>query len=205
MASLLEHTMINKLDKELGDAIREVGGNIDNVDNISQYPNIIREQLSSNGINLTKNIILEGDSCIIIADEEGRDVYNTEYATGEKTGLNPGAYYIRICTAVKGVEPVYIDCTPISNGNMPGDVDIQDIINRLYETETQIEYLDKRVDYLEKAESDNIDEIVEKVSDKITDEVTDDVTKTIEETFVSDSELEEMMFSIDELEEILTI
>lgn len=163
MASLTEHVMINKLGDDLDSAITFVGGDTTGVDNIMQYPAIIREQLSASGINFNKSIILEGDSAVIIADSEGRDSYNTEYAVGEKTGLNPGAYYIRICTAVKDIEPVYIDLTPVidlvSNGE-PVDIDtivdrvikspeivkvIQDEINKqIYDLEKRISMLEKR-------------------------------------------------------------
>ena len=196
MASLTEHVMINKLGDDLDEAITFVGGDTSSVTNIMQYPQIIKDQLNSANISL-KEIILEGDSAIIIADETGRDEYNTSYAVGVKTGLNPGAYYIRICTAVKDIEPVYIDLTPIMD-----QISLEDDIQTIF---TKIINLETRVSNLEKDSEDNIDEIAEKVFDKIIDEVTDEVTKTIEETFVSDSELEEMMFSIDELEKILTI
>lgn len=162
MASLTEHVMINKLGDDLDSAITFVGGDTTGVDNIMQYPAIIREQLSASGINFNKSIILEGDSAVIIADSEGRDSYNTEYAVGEKTGLNPGAYYIRICTAVKDIEPVYIDLTPVidlvSNGE---SVDIDTIVDRVIkspeiikviqnEINNQIYDLEKRISALEK-------------------------------------------------------
>lgn len=162
MASLTEHVMINKLGDDLDSAITFVGGDTTGVDNIMQYPAIIREQLSASGINFNKSIILEGDSAVIIADSEGRDSYNTEYAVGEKTGLNPGAYYIRICTAVKDIEPVYIDLTPVidlvSNGE---SVDINTIVDRVInspeivkviqnEINNQIYDLEKRISALEK-------------------------------------------------------
>ena len=162
MASLTEHVMINKLGDDLDSAITFVGGDTTGVDNIMQYPAIIREQLSASGINFNKSIILEGDSAVIIADSEGRDSYNTEYAIGEKTGLNPGAYYIRICTAVKDIEPVYIDLTPVidlvSNGE---SIDIDAIVERVIkspeivkviqnEINNQIYDLEKRISVLEK-------------------------------------------------------
>lgn len=212
MASLTEHVMINKLGDDLDEAITFVGGDTSNVSHIMQYPQIIREQLSAGKIDLNKSIILEGDSCIIIADSEGRDQYNTEYAIGEKSGLNPGAYYIRICTAVKDIEPVYIDLTQIIGSNDPSDIDVQELINRVVDVEkditdieTSVSNITERVNILEKTESDNLDEIVNKVSDRITDDVTIEVTKTIEDTFVSDTELREMMFSTEDLEKILTI
>lgn len=131
MADLLEHVMINKLGDDLDEAITYVGGDTSLVSHISQYPDIIREQLSANGITLDKTIILEGDSCVIIADETGRDEYNTEYAVGVKTGLNPGAYYIRICTAVKDIEPIYIDLTPITDLINLGGADLDSIVQQV--------------------------------------------------------------------------
>ena len=193
MASLLEHTMINKLDKELGDAILDVGGSIDGVDNIMQYPNVIRKQLSSNGINLTKNIILEGDSCIIIADEGGRDEYNTEYAVGEKTGLNPGAYYIRICTAVKGVEPVYIDLTPVTDLIQSGGevVNIDTIVKKVIESpeikvaisqevQSHIEDINNRLTVLENKEHLTTDNVQDLINSSLTNYVTKDELNDIE-------------------------
>lgn len=123
--------MINKLGDDLDSAITFVGGDTSQVSNIMQYPDIIREQLSAQGVTPGKEIILEGDSCIIIADSEGRDEYNTEYAIGVKTGLNPGACYIRICTAVKDIEPVYIDLTPVMSNIESCDVDIDSIVKEV--------------------------------------------------------------------------
>ena len=136
MASLTEHVMINKLGDDLDNAITFVGGDTSSISNIMEYPQIIREQLSAGGsVNLTE-LILEGDSAIIIADETGRDEYNTKYATGIKTGLNPGAYYIRICTAIKNIEPVYIDLTPVTDLIQGGgeSMDINTIINKVIES-----------------------------------------------------------------------
>ena len=246
MASLTEHVMINKLGDDLDSAITFVGGDTTDVDNIMQYPAIIREQLSASGINFNKSIILEGDSAVIIADSEGRDSYNTEYAVGEKTGLNPGAYYIRICTAVKDIEPVYIDLTPVidlvSNGE---SVDIDTIVDRVIkspeivkviqdEINKQIYDLEKRISMLEKrpegitegevlvlienslksyASKEELTLVIERVegleqaADQDLDYIVQRVIEsdTINNTFVSDVELENMMFSEEELENILTI
>lgn len=128
MANIMEHVLINKLGDDLDSAITFVGGDTSNVSNIMQYPQIIRNQLGC-GTQLGKELILEGDSCIIEADEQGRDYYNTEYAVGEKTGLNPGTLYLRICTAVKGIEPVYIDLTRVSGGG--SSIDIDQIVNKV--------------------------------------------------------------------------
>lgn len=111
MANLVEHVMLNKFTDELDEAITLVGGDTSHVSHFSEYPEVIKSQLIAGKI--PSEYILEGDSSIIIADENGRDKYNTQYAVGEKTGLIPGAVYIRICTAIKNIEPVYIDCTTI--------------------------------------------------------------------------------------------
>ena len=172
MADLLEHVMINKLGDDLDEAITYVGGDTTSVRHISQYPDIIREQLSANGITLDKSIILEGDSCVIIADETGRDEYNTEYAVGVKTGLNPGAYYIRICTAVKDIEPVYIDLTPVTEligGGIPGDLDIDKIVNMVINSPTM------QNNYVSNQEFTNLETTVNEFQTDIT-EVHNNVT-----------------------------
>lgn len=168
MASLIEHAMINKLGDDLDSAITFAGGDTSSVTNIMQYPEIIKQQLSASGVNLNSSIILEGDSCVIKSDEDGRDYFNTEYASGIKTGLNPQTYYVRICTAVKDIEPVYIDMTPITDligtGEIPGDLDMDAIVEAvlkeistdhfassedLEKVSKSVDALDKRVDALE--------------------------------------------------------
>lgn len=131
MAGLLEHVMINKLGDDLDEAITLVGGNTSGVTNIMQYPLIIKDQLTAGDAPAIpkKELILEGDTCIIKSDENGYDIYNTQYASGTKTGLNPNTLYIRICTAVKGIEPIYIDTTPLSE--IIGDIDMENIINEV--------------------------------------------------------------------------
>ena len=111
MANLIEHVMLNKFTDELDEAITFVGGDTSKVSHFSEYPEVIKAQLVAGKI--PTEYILEGDTSIIIADEYGRDQYNTQYAVGEKSGLIPGALYIRICTAIKDIEPIYVDCTPI--------------------------------------------------------------------------------------------
>jgi hypothetical protein len=49
MGSLVEHALINKLDNDLNNAIKFVGGDTSNVTHISQYPDVIKGQLSSTG------------------------------------------------------------------------------------------------------------------------------------------------------------
>lgn len=153
--------MINKLGDDLDSAITFAGGDTSSVTNIMQYPEIIRQQLSSSGVNLNSSIILEGDSCVIKSDEDGRDHFNTEYASGIKTGLNPETYYVRICTAVKDIEPVYIDMTPITNligtGELPGDIDMDAIVEAVlkeissehFATSEDLEKVSKSVSSLE--------------------------------------------------------
>lgn len=150
MADLLEHVMINKLGDDLDEAITYVGGDTSRVSHISQYPSIIKEQLSANGVKLDKEIILEGDSCVIIADESGRDEYNTEYAVGVKTGLNPGAYYVRICTAVKDIEPIYIDLTPVTDLIITGGIDLDAIVQQVINSPTM------ESTYVSKADLDDL-------------------------------------------------
>lgn len=254
MASLTEHVMINKLGDDLDEAITFVGGDTSMVDNIMQYPQVIKDQLSAGSIKWDKTLILEGDSCIIIADEGGRDIYNTEYAAGEKTGLNPGAYYIRICTAVEDIEPVYIDMTPVMELINSGDLtDINNSIKELdrriteleagdniteseililienslknYVTKSDLDSLEVRVKDLEERpegvsqstvqqivndsliEINNRVENLEQESDQDLDYIVQQVIEsdTIQNTFVSDIELENMMFTEEELDELLTI
>ena len=196
MASLTEHVMINKLGDDLDDAITFVGGDTSNVSHIMQYPRIIREQLSANNIH-GDELILEDDTCIIIATNDGRDEYNTRYASGVKSGLIPNSYYLRICTAVQDIEPIYVDLSPIMD-QISSEDDIQTIFNKL-------ESIENRIEILEQSEKDDINEIASKVTDIVKDDVTIEVTKTIEQTFVSDVELQGMMFSEEDLEKILTI
>lgn len=196
MASLTEHVMINKLGDDLDDAITFVGGDTSNVGHIMQYPQIIREQLSANNIH-GDELILEDDTCIIIATDDGRDEYNTRYASGVKSGLIPNSYYLRICTAVQDIEPIYVDLSPIMD-QISSEDDIQTIFNKL-------ETIENRIEILEQSEKDDINEIASKVTDIVKDDVTIEVTKTIEQTFVSDVELQGMMFSEEDLEKILTI
>lgn len=49
MGSLVEHALINKLDNDLNNAIKFVGGDTSKVTHISQYPDVITGQLSSTG------------------------------------------------------------------------------------------------------------------------------------------------------------
>ena len=198
MASITEHVMINKLGDDLDSAITFVGGDTSNVTNIMQYPQIIRDQLGC-GMQPRKEIILEGDSCIIEADEQGRDVYNTEYAIGEKTGLNPGTLYLRLCTAVKDIEPVYIDLTRISSGS---DADIEAIINQIiddklndYVTKSDVASINDRLVVLEKKDEQDLEYIIRQVIE----------SDTIQNTFISHNEMDEMILDEDQLEDILTI
>ena len=155
MADLIEHVMINKLGDDLDDAITTVGGDTSGVSHIMQYPSIIREQLSAQGITNIDKFLLEGDSCIIKADENGYDEYNTDYSQGTKTGLNPNTLYIRICTAIKDIEPVYIDLTPVTQligeGGEGGNIDIDEIINNVINsTQMQNNYVsNQKFDALE--------------------------------------------------------
>ena len=155
MADLIEHVMINKLGDDLDSAITTVGGDTSGVSHIMQYPSIIREQLSAQGVTNIDKFLLEGDSCIIKADENGYDEYNTDYAQGTKTGLNPNTLYIRICTAVKDIEPVYIDLTPVTQligeGGEGGNIDIDEIINNVINsTQMQNNYVsNQKFDTLE--------------------------------------------------------
>lgn len=109
--------MINKLISGVSNAIVKVGGDISNVSSPAEYADVIREQLSRTGSVLNKEIILDGYSCIIEADENGCDYYNTEYYVGSKTGLKPKTLYLRICPAVVDGSPIYIDLTRITVEN----------------------------------------------------------------------------------------
>ena len=196
MASLTEHVMINKLGDDLDDAITFVGGDTSNVSHIMQYPQIIREQLSANNIH-GDELILEDDTCIIIATDDGRDEYNTRYASGVKSGLKRNSYYLRICTAVQDIEPIYVDLSPIMD-QISSEDDIQTIFNKL-------ENIENRIEILEQSDKEDINEIALKVTDIVKDEVTIEVTKTIEQTFVSDTELNDMILDNNELDKVLTI
>lgn len=122
MASLTEHVMINRFSDDLDDAIRSVGGNTESVVNITQYPDIIRQQLHAYLPIEIDKYILEDVTCVIHTNENGEDTYDTEYASGVMTGLSPDTLYIRICTTIKDLEPIYIDMTPVLAEATAGDI-----------------------------------------------------------------------------------
>lgn len=210
MASLVEHAMINKLGDDLDSAITFVGGDTSSVTNIMQYPEIIKQQLSSSGINLNSSIILEGDSCVILSDEDGRDYFNTEYASGIKTGLNPETYYVRICTAVKDIEPVYIDLTPITNligsGELPGDIDLDAIVKAvlkeldedfakesdLLKISSDVNGLKQKVEVLENAEPEVTEEDLLGVKNELGARIESIESIDITNNYVSKESLESM-------------
>jgi hypothetical protein len=167
MANLAEHVMMNKWDDDINNAIISVGGKTEGSSGLPDYANIIRNQLISkdNCIQNGKEILLEGDSCIIEADETGRDNYNTEYAIGVKTGLVPGTLYLRICTAVKDLEPIYIDLTRL---NINDDlIDIDSIIAELLNSRNFMTQITNDI-------SENISQDVESlVNDIITENTMD--------------------------------
>ena len=136
MANLTEHVILNKWDNDINDAIVAVGGDTQGSAGLPDYAKIIREQLVARGATPSPSpgveFILEGDSCIIEADATGCDPYNTEYAVGIKSGLIPGVLYLRLCTAVKDIEPVYIDLQRLTGTQ----VDIDAIINELLNSNT---------------------------------------------------------------------
>lgn len=211
MAGLVEHVMINKLGDDLDDAITFVGGDTSEVHNIMQYPRVIREQLMAGKIDLNKSIILEGDSCVIIADAEGRDQYNTEYATGIKTGLNPGAYYIRLCTAVSDIEPVYIDLTPIFSDIEIGGLDIDEVVSRVISSnEIKVAIQNEVNKVLSKyALQSDLDEIEERVSalenwempeSGLTEEEVNNIISNILSGYVKNESLEDIERRISEVE-----
>lgn len=193
MASLTEHVMINKLGDDLDDAITFVGGNTSSVTNIMQYPQIIREQLSASNIH-GDELVLEDDTCIIIATDDGRDEYNTRYASGVKTGLNPGAYYIRICTAVEDIEPVYIDLTPVTDLIQSGGgiVNIDTIVKKVIESpeiktainqeiQSHLEDINNRLTVLENKEHLTTDDVQDLINSSLTNYVTKDELNDIEQ------------------------
>lgn len=113
MASLTEHVMINKLINGVSKSIKMVGGDVSNVSYPSDYATVIKDQLVRSNSTLSKEIILDGYSCIIESDEEGCDYYNTDYYAGVKQGLKPKTLYLRICPAVIDGSPIYIDLSRI--------------------------------------------------------------------------------------------
>lgn len=132
MADLTEHVIINKWDNDINSAIVSVGGDTEGASGLPDYASIIREQLIAKNCPSApvdgKEFILEGDSCIIEADENGCDPYNTEYAVGIKSGLNPGVLYLRLCTAVKNIEPVYVDLTRLMNGSISVEQVVKELL-----------------------------------------------------------------------------
>jgi chromosome segregation ATPase len=134
--------------KNLKTLYNDQTANIAAVNNEVEKVSRVTGQLSLNVINLEskieeltgiaegelKEVIVDEDNYIIFADSQGRDYYNTRYASGIKTGLEPGSMYIRICTAVKNIDPIYIPLDPLIK-NLPtgegGNVNINEIVNEV--------------------------------------------------------------------------
>lgn len=164
MANLTEHVILNKWDNDINDAIVSVGGNTQGSAGLPDYAKIIREQLVARGLTPApepgKEFILEGDSCIIEADVNGCDQYNTEYAVGVKSGLIPGVLYMRLCTAVNGIEPVYIDLQRLTGSST--DIDV--IINELLNSNNFIESIKGEVIQEVTVLQENIEQIQEQIT-----------------------------------------
>ena len=141
MAGLLEHVMINKLGDDLDEAITFVGGDTSMVSHISQYPEVIKTQLGTGAALELHEIIVPDESKIIISTDSGKDNYSTKYATGIKTDLIPDTKYLRLCTAVVGKEPVYIDLSSLYNGEGGDICDPQYIIDIILNTPEIKEYI----------------------------------------------------------------
>lgn len=141
MANLTEHVILNKWDNDINEAIVSVGGDTTGSAGLPDYARIIREQLVARGVNPDvkpgEEFILQADSYIIEPTSEGHDEYRTEYAAGIKTGLIPGHLYLRLCLAIKDIEPTYIDLSRISGGI----VDIDEIVNLLLNNQSFIDTL----------------------------------------------------------------
>lgn len=91
MASLLEHVMINKLSDELNEAITAVGGDTSCASGPMDYPGIIRDQLSANGVT--------GDKL-----EEGTGVVIEKVDGGWRVSANSGATLIRSLKAPHNID-----------------------------------------------------------------------------------------------------
>lgn len=141
MARLVEHVMINKLEDDLDSAITFVGGDTSNVNNIMQYPSIIREQLTANGsTNCDMLAIVQSCSGIIRSDSNGCDIFDTPYGRIIKDALDPNELYIRICVLnkisksaedVNPIYPIYIDLTLLFDDIKMGDIDIDEVVSRI--------------------------------------------------------------------------
>lgn len=125
MAGLLEHVMINKLGDDLDEAITFVGGDTSNVSHISEYPKVIKQQLTQGASLTIHEMIIPEQSKIITSTDTGTDSYSTDYSTGIKSGLEPNTQYLRLCMALVGKEPVYIDMSTLSTVD---DTHIMDIV-----------------------------------------------------------------------------
>lgn len=79
MANLLEHVMINKLGDDLGEAITEVGGDVSGIDNIMDYPEYIKNNLTA-GIPGESVLLREGDGIIIKKNSNGYEIGATSEA-----------------------------------------------------------------------------------------------------------------------------
>lgn len=79
MANLLEHVMINKLGDDLGEAITEVGGDVSGIDNIMDYPEYIKNNLTA-GTPGESVLLQEGDGIIIKNNGNGYKIGATSEA-----------------------------------------------------------------------------------------------------------------------------
>lgn len=79
MANLLEHVMINKLGDDLGEAITEVGGDVSGIDNIMDYPEYIKNNLTA-GVPGESVLLQEGDGVIIKKNSNGYEIGATSEA-----------------------------------------------------------------------------------------------------------------------------
>ena len=70
MANLLEHVMINKLGDDLSEAITEVGGDVSEIDNIMDYPEYIKNNLTA-GVPGESVLLQEGAGVIIKKNGNG--------------------------------------------------------------------------------------------------------------------------------------
>jgi hypothetical protein len=177
MAGLLEHVMINKLGDDLDEAITFVGGDTSNVSHISEYPKVIKQQLTQGAALTIHEMIIPGESKLIISSNTGTDSYSTDYSVGTKEGLNPNTQYLRLCMALVGKEPVYIDMSPLDRFNEDDIMNIilnspeyKNIISELNSMKSSMDNLDKDIQSLEQTldlTGDNINEELESIKSTI--------------------------------------
>ena len=112
MASLVEHSIFNNFDEELRDAIIAAGGTVPEGTCPCDYPNIIKDQLTT-----AKNIVLEGGLGIKIVKDGDKYTISANTEATTTNDLRP---------------PYNIDNDPDID-TIPAGTSVQEVFNKLFE------------------------------------------------------------------------